>query len=183
MHHWIIPRSFILFVALCVVPPASADPPESPEREQPADTLDIDALVLEAETIIDVILEHHIDPPDRQELWFAGTKGMADRPRMFDPRARLPSSVPEDARRIHIAHGKIMGMTTREEFTGLLKELWSNDVFTRHRVSPSELKRAFLDGILWGVPGGANLIPPDGTKSAGATSGQSVHRNRDRAWL
>src|SRR6516165_1393588 len=54
--------------------PLFADPLEAippPENRLPGE-----ALAREAQTIIDTVLEHHLDPPTRQEMWLAGTRAL-----------------------------------------------------------------------------------------------------------
>jgi len=161
MHHGLNRRCIMVFVAMWLAQPALAEPPESPEQQLPAEALDIDALVREAETLIDVILEHHINPPVRQALWFAGTVRMVNPhrfeagPHRFEPGARL---VADDFQFSAVVGMKIRGMTASEELGEFLKELWSNDIIPKTCFSAAELKQAFIHGMLGAVPGGASVV-------------------------
>src|SRR5258708_7199643 len=78
--------SLLSVCSLFLTAPLLADPDEPPASAAPAEALDIEALVRRAETIINVVLEHHIDPPTRQEMWLAGTTRLLDE-------ARVPASL------------------------------------------------------------------------------------------
>ena len=155
MRQWVKSPLLFALVALCVATPLLAQTRESPEEPPPGEIPDFGAIVREGEIIIDAILEHHIDPPDRKELWFEGVKGLVNPPRVPRPASRVAL----DAARFDSLRAEIRQLTTSDELAGLLKELWSDGEFPKSRLYSFDPKQAFLDGILLAAPGGANLIP------------------------
>jgi carboxyl-terminal processing protease len=94
-------------------------------------------------TITDLILEHHVDPPTRQEMLLAGLKVLrfTDPERQFTDLSRRMSAV-----------------TTEEQFAKLLQEIWPS---TRDD-QPSRdeaLENGVFQGLRHVVPGEPALIP------------------------
>src|SRR5437879_4044379 len=69
-------RSALLTAVLFFATPLAADPVEAPDAGPPAEEVPSAALAREAQTIIDAVLEHHVDPPTRQEMWLAGARAV-----------------------------------------------------------------------------------------------------------
>ncbi len=109
--------------------------PSAPGRKVPAD---LAKRVLE---ITDAVLEHHIDPPTRQQMILGGLKALYRK-------AGLP-----------IPHGlsrRISAMATPEQLKALLADAYPKS--TAEAVSAKTLEQTLFDGLLESVPGDARLI-------------------------
>lgn len=134
--------SCLLVMAAIWLPnrPVVADPPKGADTVAPAEDIDFEALVREAQTVIDAVLEHHLDPPTRQELWLAGAKallakvGVTHRPGLS---------------------AEISKLTTTDQFAAFAKGLCMEDAIAQSGHSGPALRKAFVDGLLAAVPGGA----------------------------
>jgi carboxyl-terminal processing protease len=113
-------------------PPSTASVPAPP---MPAD------LARRVQDVADVVLEHHIDPPARQQMILSGIKGLYRA-------AGLP--VPPGLGR------RVSAIATPEPLAALLKEVWP--AMTAEPRSADKLERALLEGVLAPVPGGAELL-------------------------
>jgi carboxyl-terminal processing protease len=103
--------------------------------------------------ITDVILDHHIDPPTRQEMILAGLKSVL-------AAAKVPP-MPDLGRRVS-------DVKTAEDLLFLLDDVWPVEKQTHNahskRVSP-DLESQFIRGLLESVPGEPYRLP---TKEARA---------------
>jgi C-terminal peptidase prc len=133
-----------LFVAsLFVAMPLAADPVAAPSSDAPVEESGGETLAREAQIVIDAVLENHIDPPTRQEMWLAGARavlakaGVIHRPGLSAELSRL---------------------TAPEDFAGFARRLWLNDDVRKHHKSPKGLREAFFEGVLQALPGGGALI-------------------------
>ena len=90
--------------------------------------------------ITDAVLEHHIDPPARQQMILGGIKALYTA-------AGLP--VPLGLSR------RVSALTTPEQLAALLADIWPKS--TAKPVAARSLEEALLEGLLAGVSGGARL--------------------------
>jgi carboxyl-terminal processing protease len=91
--------------------------------------------------VADVVLEHHIDPPARQQMILSGIKSLYRS-------AGLP--VPPGLSR------RVSAIATPEQLAAFLKEVWPGT--TAEPRSAGQLERTVLEGLLAPVPGGAELL-------------------------
>ncbi len=137
--------SVVSFISPSPTGRARADGPEpsqvaartatAPTPAMPAD------LARRVEEVADVVLEHHIDPPARQQMILSGIKGLYRT-------AGVPAP-PQLGRRVS-------AIVTLEQLAALLEEVWP--AATAEPVSAPRLERALLEGLLAPVPGGAELM-------------------------
>lgn len=92
--------------------------------------------------ITETVLRHHLDPPARQQMILAGIKALYEA-------AGLPGPPGLSQR--------VSALTTPEQFTALLVELWPSRPAKSSRTE--NLGVALLNGLLASVPGGAEIIP------------------------
>lgn len=92
--------------------------------------------------ITDTVLRHHLDPPARQQMILAGIKGLYEA-------AGLP--IPAGLSR------RVSALTTPEQFTALLVELWPSK--PAKSIRTDDLAEAVVNGLLASVPGGAEISP------------------------
>jgi C-terminal peptidase prc len=110
----------------------------------PADENSAEVLARHAQAVIDAVLDNHLDPPTRQEMWLAGTKallaevGITHRPGLS---------------------AEISQLATPGQFAEFAKLLCLEEAVARSGKSGPALRKAFVDGVLAGVPGGARLVP------------------------
>ncbi len=90
--------------------------------------------------ITDTVLRHHLDPPARQQMILAGIKGLYEA-------AGLP--IPAGLSR------RVSALTTPEQFTALLVELWPSK--PAKSIRTGDLEEALVNGLLASVPGGAEI--------------------------
>jgi carboxyl-terminal processing protease len=95
--------------------------------------------------ITDTVLEHHVDPPTRQEMFLAGLKGLFAAAHT-DPPANLSR--------------RVSALTTEDQFAALLQENWPHE----GQAPVKELESAVLGGLLKCVPGEPDLISPEGLR-------------------
>ncbi len=91
--------------------------------------------------ITDVVLEHHIDPPARQQMILSGIKALYKA-------AGLPVPVGLSSR--------VSAVTSQKQLDSLLAEAWPKS--TAKLAAGSELEEHVLEGLLSSVPGDATLI-------------------------
>jgi C-terminal peptidase prc len=101
--------------------------------------------------ITDLVLDHHIDPPTRQEMILAGLKvALAE--------SKSPP-VPNLGRRVS-------EVKTREDLLVLLDDVWQKQTHDPHtKTVPADFKSQFVRGLLNSVPGDPYSLP---TKEAHA---------------
>ncbi len=119
--------------------PGFADEPsKEPSKSSPVPS----GLAALASEVIDTILEHHFDPPARQQMILTGIKAIY---------TATGTNVPVGLSR------RVSVVTTTEALATLLEESWADT--TGKSANPEELKRAFLDGLLRSVSGEPQLVP------------------------
>jgi len=91
--------------------------------------------------ITDVVLEHHLDPPARQQMILGGIKALYRA-------ADLP--VPAGLSR------RVSSLTTPEQLAALLADVWPKS--TKKPISASQLEQALLQGLLSSVSGDPRLM-------------------------
>ncbi len=115
--------------------PRPATTAHAPAPAMPAD------LVRQVQEITEVVLEHHLDPPARQQMILSGIKALH--------RVAGVPTPPNLGRRVS-------AIATPEQLTALLKETWPRT--TARPVPIKKLEEALLEGLLAPVPGGAQLM-------------------------
>ncbi len=132
-------RCLCLYVLLaaCAAARSGADEPA------PAKTAD-PPLARRLWAVTELVLDHHVDPPARQQMLLAGVKELL---------AKANKPAPRDLGR------RLSGLTTLEQFEALLKEL-------HPAPTPAEAEEAVLEGMLAAVPGRAHFFNPEGVKMA-----------------
>lgn len=113
--------------------PASAGEPAA--KLSAGGTLDTDALVRKAEAIIGVVLENHIDPPTRQEMWLGATRALLK---------CVPGSAPG------ALAARISRLTEPEQFREFLDGIWTGELTAEQRAGArfAEIATSFFDGLL-----------------------------------
>jgi carboxyl-terminal processing protease len=117
-----------------------ADGPRPPSAPVPAPAMPAD-LARQVRELTDAVLEHHIDPPARQQMILAGIKAL-------DRVAGVPAP-PRLGRRVS-------DITTPEQLAALLKNVWPRT--TARPIAARKLEEALLEGLLAPVSGGAQLM-------------------------
>ena len=115
----------------------AADPPQKPSDSPPATA----ALARRFQEITDAVLQNHIDPPARQQMILTGIKGLYQASGL-----PVPSGLSQ----------RISMLTTPEQFSALLAELWPAK--PAKPVPVQALEEAFVEGLLESVPGHAMLV-------------------------
>jgi carboxyl-terminal processing protease len=98
-------------------------------------------LAMRIEQLTDVVLEHHIDPPTRQQMILSGLKALyraAGKP--------VPAGL----------SGRLSAVTTREQFEPMLIEAWRST--SAKPLAPKELEDQLVEGLLASVPGNVFLV-------------------------
>ncbi|HEV3260122.1 MAG TPA: PDZ domain-containing protein, partial [Gemmataceae bacterium] len=88
--------------------------------------------------ISSVVLDNHVDPPTRQEMFLAGAKALLK---------AADSSPPAGLSR------RVSALTTEQEFATFLGDIWP-----KSRALGTELEAAMLRGLLDAVPGSPELL-------------------------
>lgn len=128
----------ILLWGLVSVTQGAEGEPARPTAEERA------AFVERVFTITDLVLDHHIDPPTRQQMLLGGIRGLL-------AAANWPMAA-ELSRRVS-------DIRDARELGALLEEVWPGPPTAKHSVSV--LEQAFLAGAFSVLPGGARLLTAD----------------------
>jgi carboxyl-terminal processing protease len=104
--------------------------------------------------VADVVLEHHIDPPARQQMILSGIK-------MLYRSAGLPAP-PALGRRAS-------AVATPEQLATLLAEVWPKT--TAKPISAEDLEESLFNGLLIPIPGGADLMTAKESRVAESMAG------------
>lgn len=122
-------------MAVLFAPVAAAEPRQV---EHPAD-----ALARRAWTITEVILEKHVDPPARQQLFLGAVQALL---------RETGTAVPADLSR------RISALATREQFGAFIEEFWP-------KAGPTaNLEAVVFQGLFARLPGGGAVLPPESLK-------------------
>jgi carboxyl-terminal processing protease len=130
-------RSFPVALAWTVVAGLTALAASDPPAEAGPTPTDLAARIL---TATDAVLEHHIDPPARQQMVLDGLKGLY-----------AAAGVPLPAGRAR----RVSTVATPEQLAALLAEAWPHPA--KADVTRKQLEESLIEGLLSGVPGGASL--------------------------
>jgi len=136
----------LTFLAACALAaiaesaPVHEDGP-APARASSPPKLPAD-LVKRVVEISDIVLEHHVDPPTRQQMVLAGVKGLYRA-------AGVP--VPPGLSR------RVSALASPEQLAAFVADIWPKS--TAKPSTPQALAEAMLGGLLGSIPGGAHLIP------------------------
>jgi carboxyl-terminal processing protease len=99
--------------------------------------------------ISEIVLDRHVDPPARQAMFLAAAQGL------YQTSGR---AVPTDLAR------RVSTLTTKEQFTDLLRDAWPKDAQTAEAITKFE--SGALNALLLRLPGGGRLTPPEDVKIA-----------------
>jgi len=91
--------------------------------------------------ITDAVLEHHVDPPTRQQMILDGIKALYKAPGLVVP--------PGLSRRVS-------ALSTPEQLATIIADAWPKS--TAKSVAATKAEQVFLEGMLASVPGGARLV-------------------------
>jgi carboxyl-terminal processing protease len=117
---------------------AAAEPQGTPQTSPPVKR-DRDAFFARVLTITDLVLAQHVDPPTRQQMLLAGTKGLF---------AAAKVSAPLGLSR------RLSELATREQCAQFLEETWPQAAGTAFSL---DLQMAALDELLNSIPGDSRL--------------------------
>ena len=101
--------------------------------------------------ITDAVLDHHIDPPTRQQMMLDGIKALY---------RKAGSPLPDGLSR------RISEITNSEQIAAFLARVYPKPV--TGKISATALDESFIEGLLEGVPGEAHLISAKEQKVARA---------------
>jgi len=133
---WLIAVSVAILVCLqAVIADQPSPTPSTPSPKLPPD------LARRIGEITDAVLEHHIDPPARQQMILGGIKALYNA-------AGLP--VPPG-----LSH-RVSSISNSEQLASFLADIWPKS--TAKSVAATKLEEVLFNGLLAGVPGGARLI-------------------------
>src|SRR5262245_1171658 len=122
-------RTGFFAAVLLLVTPLAADSLPTPSPGAPVEEDAGTALARQAQIVIDAILEHHVDPPTRQEMWLAGARAVLAKAGVV----QHPGLSAE-----------ISGLTAPDDFVMFAKRLCVNDdVRLKSRAA---LREAFIEG-------------------------------------
>jgi carboxyl-terminal processing protease len=117
--------AFFLLLALTHLSAAETPPPARASRT--------------AWTLSEVVLDNHVTPPTRQEMFLGAARGLL---------AAADVPAPADLSR------RVSGLATEEQFAALLADLWPRSG------DPQRLESAVAAGLLEKVPGSAHFFLP-----------------------
>ena len=134
--------------ALVLAQAATGGEPSSQAKNKLSPTLaaDVARRVME---ITDAVLEHHIDPPARQQMILDGIEGLYQA-------AGLPDPVALSMR--------VSSVTTRDQLAALLADLWP--LSPAKPVETEKLVQMTLEGLLKSIPGDPELLSAKDRKVA-----------------
>lgn len=113
------------------------------EAVEPAPPKPAVPLAQRAWAITEVVLDHHIEPPTRQQMLLAGVRALL---------AKAGKPAPQDLGR------KVSLLTTEEQFAALLKEAVSG-------TPTPPMEGALIEGLLSAAPGSAHVLSAQDAKA------------------
>ena len=125
-----------------------ADVPSKEQSKPPGAPAGLATLV---QSLVDTVLEHHIDPPARQQMILTGIKALYK---------AAGAPVPDRL------SSRVSAVTTPEQLASLLEDIWPAS--TSKSVTAKELEEALLDGLLTSVSGDASSGAGERTQGSGA---------------
>ncbi len=131
----------VMFSVIAIVYSQSAladDPSPTPSTSSPKYTADLAKRIGE---VTDAVLEHHIDPPARQQMILGGIKALYSA-------AGLPAPVGLSRR--------VSAVSTPDQLATVLADLCPT--LDAKSVAATNPEKAFIEGMLAGVSGGARLV-------------------------
>jgi C-terminal peptidase prc len=131
--------------------------PQDAPQSLPA-RLDVAALVARGDALIDVILEYHIEPLERQDFWRAGMSELLQRATALRHPENKNRPDADDEQPPDPRLARVPQLTTRAQFVQFAIAVWSAENADGMPLDVDELETAFIDGILATVPGGVHLI-------------------------
>ena len=134
-----LPGLFALLVCFAGPRATLAD---GPSNEQSKPSSSPAGLAMLVQTVVDTVLERHIDPPARQQMILTGIQELYKAAGHPAPQ-RLSS--------------RVSAVTTTEQLAHLLDQVWPAS--SSKAVTARELEEALLNGLLNSVSGGAYLVP------------------------
>ena len=136
-------RAIVVAVAIAGSRAASANEPQPVPTTSPQLPAGLAGRI---QHLTDVVLEHHIDPPARQQMILSGIKAIYKAAGMPVPWGLSPFEVSR----------RVSAMTTPDDFRSLLADAWPKS--TPKPVAAAALEESMLYGMLGSVPGNAYLI-------------------------
>lgn len=111
-------------------------------------------LARRVQAITDAVLDHHVDPPARQQMFLSGIKALCRAAGVAEP----------------LGLGrKVSVITTVEQLDGLLRDVWPKAV--ARPVKAQTLEEALFEGLLADVSGGAEVMTAREAKVAEQMAG------------
>src|SRR5437868_6426629 len=98
-----------------------------------------EAFIRRMKTIMDVVLDNHVEPPARQQMFLGGMRHLLQKAQPPAP-ADLPARISE--------------LTTDEQFAAFLKKNWPD----QPKSSADVMEEAFTQGMLRAVPGPTRFV-------------------------
>ena len=127
---------------------------DGPSKEQSKSIPAPKGLAMLVETAVETVLEHHIDPPARQQMILTGLKAVYK---------TAGAPVPEGLSR------RVSAVTNLEQLSSLLAGAWPASA--SKAMSASELEESFLNGMLSTVSGSPYVMPEKERKVQEQTEG------------
>ncbi len=103
----------------------------------------VDELAKRIFAITEVVLDHHIQPPTRQEMILVGLQSAC---------AVKKVSVPDLGRRVS-------DVRTLDELSNLLRDVWPKIAIHDDQASNAQVEEALYEGMLRAVPGKPDILP------------------------
>jgi len=122
-------------IIVCSQAAIADQPSRAPSPKLPAD------FARRIGEITDAVLEHHIDPPARQQMILGGIKAVYKAVGLPAPRGLSQ---------------RVSALSTPDQLATLLADIWPKS--TAKPAAVTKLEEVFFEGLLAGVPGGARLI-------------------------
>jgi carboxyl-terminal processing protease len=131
----------LVALSICLAGPRAAFADGS-SKEQSKLSSPRPGLAMLVQSVVDTVLERHIDPPARQQMILTGIKALYKA-----AGAPLPDRLSQ----------RVSSLTTPLQLATLLAEIWPAS--TGKAVTASELEEALLNGLLHNVSGSPYLMP------------------------
>jgi carboxyl-terminal processing protease len=130
----------LVALSLCLAGPR-ATLADGPSREQSKPSSAPPGLAKLVESVVETVMEHHIDPPARQQMILTGVKALFK---------TVGAPVPERLSQ------RVSTVTTPEQLASLLADIWPAS--TGKAATGPQLEEALLNGLLSNVSGNAYVM-------------------------